>query len=330
MAEVRRQDQVPLQNQDNNPVESTSLEQSPAHEPLLHTRTSLEDAVAQRALKGMDKVTGDLGIPDRIPRGLVENPDAGGAREVVPGDKKKSPWVKRGVATLAGALAISVGAGIVHYKNTKDAIEDSPLNIGGGDKVATAPVVPGETDPSKMSADTFNMLTRVQQMDYAGPKLNANLDSQASALNDELNRLGWKDYNFFNRSVVKPSVTNTPQEIWDQQTLGAFTAWKTAQGGDMAEAKKLATGIAEGGEYDDLVSLFANGGGAVIETGAASDALPVITSGEYSGVKANGAGLIEFTKTNMMDGDQVRVIMRFTSGNNPDSARWVLVKTTRL
>lgn len=185
-----------------------------------------------------------------------------------------------------------------------------------------------DADPAQMTPDTFMQnLTRVEQMDYAGTKLNQNVEAQTVALNRELERMGWGDYNYFNRPVVEPVVTNTPQEIWDQITLAEYTAWKTAQAGDLNEAKKLASAIAEGKEYDELVALFANGGGPVLPVGVGMDAKPVITTGSYGGHEANGLGLTEFRKIKAITGDEVNVVVRFTEGTSPDSKRWVLVGT---
>lgn len=236
------------------------------------------------------------------------------------GNKKLPKWAKVTAGIAAVAAAATFG-GLAAKEADR------------AETVATGEAVPGQQnlDPATMSADAFKYnLTRVQQMDYAGSKLNANIENQTKALNNELNKMGWQDYNYFNRPVVKPSLTNSPQEIWDQETLAAYTVWKTAQDGNATEARKLATAVAEEQEYNDITNTLANGGSAVLEVGAASDASPVITTGEYDGVKANGAGVIKFTKTNVFDGDQVKVIFRYTSGNNADSGRWVLVKTEKL
>jgi hypothetical protein len=130
------------------------------------------------------------------------------------------------------------------------------------------------------------------------------------------------------------SGANLSQTAAVSITLGSFQTWKIAQDGNLDEAKKVAAGVAEDQEYQDLIDTFANGGTANIPLGVAHDETvkPRITSGEYGGVQATGLGLIEFTKQAMLSKDQthpdyVNVVVRLEQGTAPGSMRWVLVKT---
>lgn len=242
-----------------------------------------------------------------------------------PGDKKERHLLKKTAAILAIGGAAAFGAACSNESGSLHASPNTP--------VASGETVPGQTneqDPSAMSVAEFTALTRAQQLDYVGPKLNANTQTTTDQLNGALDSMGWGKYNYFNRPVVQPDVNNTPQQIWDQITLGSFQAWKTAQDGNLTEADKLAEGVAEDQEYSDLTATFQNGGSANIPLGVAWDAQPRITSGEYDGVEANGLGLVEFNKTDMISMDKVKVIARFEQGTQANSGRWVLVKTEAL
>lgn len=347
MTEVRR-DQVPSRDQDNNP--GIPVEQSPAQEPVRFTNTGLEKAFLERSLKGMGE-DGSLNVPDHVPRSLAENPDAGGAREVVPADKKKNPWVKRGIATVAGALAIGVGIGAVHGNSDKGTPENSSSGANGGDRAASAPAVPGdvrtEKYPSRLSiadvtgdqfvgADTMYpyAYSRQEQLDYAGTKLNTNMQATAERMRDRIGR----QYSDFTgddgkttRTIVKPSLDNTPQQIWDGIKVGTFQAWETAQSGDVEEAKKLAAVVAdpEYREYSDQVKLFSDPRPDATD-GVAWNEKPVIASGEYEGITATPtAPLIEFTVNigGNDTGNRIKAVLRFEQGSTPDANRWVLVTT---
>ena len=353
---ARSIDQVP-QYQDNSPEEPSAsnapLGQSPAHEPRLHPGTSLKDAYEKSFLKGMDPEDEslDLNIPDHVPQSVVENPRAGGAIELP--EKKKNPWVKRGVAAVAGAVAVSLGAGIVHYKNTKDAIENSPLNVGGGDRSTSAPVVPGdvrtEKYPSRLpiadvTGDQFvgkdtmypYVYNRQEQLDYAGTKLNTDMQATVQRMRS---RIG-EHSTFFTeddgetvRTVVKPALDNTPQQIWDQVTVGSFQTWEQAQNGNVEEAKKLAA-VANDPEYreyqDEIKTFSITDAAAVNNNGIAWNEKPVIASGDYEGITATpSAPLIEFNVNigGNDTGNRIKAVLRFEQGSEPDSNRWVLVTT---
>jgi hypothetical protein len=189
--------------------------------------------------------------------------------------------------------------------------------------------------PRDVSAEVFSNTgnySRVEQMDYAGRALNDSYLEDVEDLKDALVENKWGEGHFLDgRLFVQPSVDNTPQEIWDQISTAEFKTWKLAQEGDIEEATKLATAVAEGAEFADLVATFANGGAAVLAVGIghSDGARPVITSGEYEGMESNGFGLTEFTMEPLATNkyDPVRVVVRFTKGTDPRSGRWVLVKT---
>lgn len=245
------------------------------------------------------------------------------------------------IATVAGVGLI--GAGLVGISFNKDG-EKAP-RANGGDRETSAPVNPGSEfsdtgsrlSPAEADAGIFvntNEYSRVEQMDYAGTTLNQSVEADTQLVLDELKRSGWDDYDYFNRPIAEPSINNTPQEIWDQITLGYAHVRALASSGeieDINEAKKIATAVAEEKEYSDLVETLATGGDNFSEVGLAysSGALPVKASGSYSGVEANGAPIISFTKEALTKNsvDRVQVIARLTQGTDESSARWVVVKT---
>lgn len=271
------------------------------------------------------------GVPDLrdnpVPQHLIPGPNVLPSYQNQPETSNASFWDRKkkiGTAVTA-ALAIagvSVGA-MIGLHNDNEA-----TRLSEGSERSTSLTI----DPATVDSDVFiEQLTRTQEMDYAGPKLNASIEQDTILVNQLLDESGWSDYNYFNRPVVPPSLDNTPQQIWDQITLGYAHVRNLAIEGDVEEARKLATAVAEGQEYDELVATFADGGANNLEIGVGHDdnALPVISSGSYSGVPSNGLGLIEFTKEALAttDFDQVRVVARFTKGSKEDSGRWVLVKT---
>lgn len=345
-------DQAP-QYQDNNPEEPSEnqggLEQSPVHEPLRHVNTSLQDAYDQRILKGMGE-DGSLNVPPHVPQGLVENPDAGGAREIIPADKKKNPWVKRGVATVAGALAIGVGIGVVHNNTEKSTPENTSSGANGADRTASAPLdVRTEKYPSRLpiadvtgdqfvGKDTMYPYTysRQEQLDYAGTKLNTNMQATAERMRDRIGR----QYSIFTgddgqttRAMAMPSLDNTPQQIWDQITVGSFQAWEAAQNGNIDEAKKLAAAVddPEHREYTDEIKGFSNANAIRTNSeGVAWNEKPVIASGDYEGITATPtAPLIEFNVNigGNDAGNRIKAVLRFEQGSTSDANRWVLVTT---
>ena len=329
---------------DDAPTEPILRAPNPLQESVRFVNTDLEKAIDNRLLENMSE-DGDLGIPDRIPQHVIDNPDAGGAREL---PSKKNPWVKRGIATVAGALAIGVGIGVVHNNTEKSTPENTSSGANGADRTASAPLdVRTEKYPSRLpigdvTGDQFvgvdtmypYTYTRQEQLDYAGSKLNANAQATAERMRD---RIGRQYSNFTGddgqttRTVVKPSLDNTPQQIWDQITVGTFQAWETAQNGNAEEAKKLAAVVAdpEYREYTDQVKLFSDSRPDATD-GVAWNEQPVIASGSYEGITATStAPLIEFNVNNGSNdsGNRIKAVLRFEQGSTSDANRWVLVTT---
>ncbi|HUO61882.1 MAG TPA: hypothetical protein VMT96_00315 [Candidatus Bathyarchaeia archaeon] len=185
-------------------------------------------------------------------------------------------------------------------------------------------VVASEATPSpdKMSADEFMQLSRAQQLDYAAPILNSNMANYVEQFKVQV---GHTDA--FSGPLVQPSVNNTPQQIWDQVVVGAYQAWKIADQGNMNEAKKVATGVAEGQAYDLIVNTFQDGGAFLNYQGATWAAQPVIQTGSYEGVDAKGYGLIEFKVRHATDTDKVSdVVFQLEKGSGNNSYRWVFEK----
>ena len=225
---------------DDAPTEPILRAPNPLQESVRFVNTDLEKAVQERALKNMGE-DGSLNIPDHVPRSLVENPDAGGAREVVPTDKK-NPWVKRGIATVAGALAIGVGIGVVHNNAEKSAPENTSSGANGGDRTASAPVVPGETardysnvDPNTLTVDQFyNDSTYPQEyrIKWANEIIKQREQQAHAELSSILVEHGYPALG----ALVEPDVNNTGNEILVQHDVINYIATSDP---NQTEGKKL-------------------------------------------------------------------------------------------
>lgn len=245
-------------------------------------------------------------------------------------DRKKSKWLIPTSIIAAGAAAVA-GVGI-YLASSSESGPRTETTSANGMNPGHEGIDTVSADPSTMSSEAFmNSLTRVQQMDYAGVKLNESMQEGADLVRKDLEASGWGDYNLFDRPLVAPAADNTPQQIWDQITASFQYVRHLAQNGEIEEAKKLAAAVAEGTEYDELVGSLANGGGTYNEVGIGhSDSQkPVITDGSYEGVESNGLGLTEFTvePTATKNYKTFNVVVRLTKGNDDDSQRWVLVKS---
>lgn len=263
-----------------------------------------------------------------------------------------NPWIKWVVIAVA-VIVVGSGAwyafGYFAAKGTIDAINDTV----SGDRSTSVPVVPGdvrtERYPSRLSiadvtGDQFVGLdtmypysyTRQEQLDYAGTKLNTDMQATAERMRD---RIG-AHTTFFTeddgktvRTVVKPALDNTPQQIWDQVTVGSFQVWEEAQNGNIEEAKKLAAVANDPAhrEYQDEISTFSiTDAAAVNNNGVAWNEKPVITSGEYEGISATPTSpLIEFNVNigGNDSGNRIKAVLRFEQGSSSDANRWVLVTT---
>ncbi|MGW8813071.1 DUF4190 domain-containing protein [Gordonia terrae] len=193
-----------------------------------------------------------------------------------------------------------------------------------------------EQNPSDMSVDQFSSLNRTQQIDYAGTKLNESTEADTALVLAQLTRTGWDDYNYFNRPIVDPGVANSPQEIWDQVTLGYAHIRNLASSGGPAvnEARKLAYGVAEGGAYTNLTDDLGTDGNYSEVAVAYTDqrTQPVKSSGEYYGVPSNGDPITSFVIEYLATPEflQTRVVLRFVLGTEADANRWIVAKTIPL
>jgi hypothetical protein len=243
---------------------------------------------------------------------------------------RKGLWIGLGgaAATLLATGALVFGAKTSH--------ENSNENSHAG-TTNSAGVTPGEgvetqiMDPNMILHNYQLTSTRVEQMDYAGTKLNESMDDDAELVRKELSDAGWGDYNYLNRELVKPAIDNSPQQIWDQITVAYAHVRDLAQKGNMEEAVKEATAVAEGDELSDLIGTLANGGANYNEIGVGhkDGQEPVTTTGSYEGVESNGLGLTEFNveAAATQEYKSFRAVVRLTKGNDDNSMRWVLVKS---
>lgn len=238
------------------------------------------------------------------------------------------------IAVTSLAILALIGWGVNSYVKTT-MVENIASNLVGEDPPegqygAGDPNTEDHSDAATTGSDS----TRVDELDYAGPKLNSNTKETLARMNKALADMGWGDYGYFERSIAKPSPDNTAQQIWDQVALGSYQAWETAQSdtpGALYEAERLAKGVAGGREYNDLKETFANGGTAVIPIGLVPDNAesPVFNTGQYKEIKNSGYGIKIFTKVNPVAAEAVRVIVRLEKGRTEDSFRWILVKTEK-
>ncbi|WP_156045887.1 MULTISPECIES: hypothetical protein [Actinomycetes] len=209
---------------------------------------------------------------------------------------------------------------------------DNAIDGAGGPATAPQERSAQSSDPSEVSAEVFadsTNFTRAQQMDYAGPELNSSVARDTQLVLDELKSSGWDDYNFFNRQIVVPNRNNSPQQIWDQITLG-YSHVRNLSLTDIQEAKKIATAVAEGDAYNSLIDTLQNNDRVYTEVGLAYDegASPMTENGQYFSIQANGTPIVAFNKKTLaIESDKrttVRVVARFVEGNQPNSQRWVL------
>ena len=161
------------------------------------------------------------------------NPDAGGAREIVPADKRKNPWVKRGIATVAGALAIGVGIGVVHNNSEKSTPENSSSGASGGDRTASAPVVPGQEsvkdyssiDPNTLSqAEFFSTYPEELRIKWATEYVNEHFNESLQGLNKHLS-----DYNRTLLPEIVPNHLSEDSDINDILNYQAVVNWMAAK-----------------------------------------------------------------------------------------------------
>lgn len=306
--------QVPNSQPNNNPDvrQSTDL-QVPAYTEHVNTR-------------GTQEAFGR----DRVPS--FENPSQ--PRIDQDPNKKGKNYRAVAIASIAVGSVIAAGIGAKAYiensnvNNIANNLTDGEINQDGN---LSAPGIDLDNNTATLESKS---LSRVQELDYAGPILNSDTSSTLARMNTSLAEMGWGEYGYFERPIVEPSVDNTAQQIWDQIALGEFQAWEAAQSGTpeaMSEAMQLAKGVVDGREYTDLVETFANGGTAVIPVGLVPDDAesPVFTTGKYKDIENSGYGIKIFSKVNPIAGEGVRVTARLESGTVDNSMRWVLVKTEK-
>ncbi len=321
MARITGIDQAP-QYQDNNDEEPSvnqeDLEQSPAHEPLRHANTSLEDAYDQRVLKGMSE-DGSLNVPDHVPRGLVENPDAGGAREVVPNANKKTSWVKRGIATVVAVGAVGAGAYGIGYLKTKgevDAINDAM----GGDVTTSAPAVSGqesyssnvELAPLDMYQNDITNEEYGRQLEITLPYLQERRAQSMQEASDELdlqNRV-----NTLKESEL-PADPALRQAQLDQNNITA-DLWTISKETNTILARNLLNAVfwnnpdSNDDAFDNNARLIGNGKGKILAPTTVMGVSPIYASGSVGGVAVDGqptylVQVVERTK----EGDMYDMVM---------------------
>lgn len=266
MAHEQANDQAPSVETNTAPigtstaeVDSVNLGPSPNQKPKLYVNTSLADAYENRLLNGMDPEDDslNLNIPDHPPRSLVENPKAGGAIELP--EKKKSPWVKRGIATAVAIGAVGAGAYGLGYLKTKgevDAIKDAM----GSDRSTSAPTAPGEAsrdfskiDPNTLTVEQFYD-DAVYPQEYRIKWANEVIKQREQKAHDELSSILVQHGYPALKPLVAPNLNNTGTDIVVQHDVINYIA-STDQ--NATEGMKL---LAASSDYELAEKAFATVG----------------------------------------------------------------------
>ncbi|MFZ1360806.1 MAG: hypothetical protein WAS27_02155 [Candidatus Saccharimonadales bacterium] len=268
---------------------------------------------------------------DQVPQSQPNNNNRPNTTDKEPQSKNKLIAIAA-ISSVTAAAAIGVGT----YLGIQKKIDDMSEGLNG--VIAEAPVVPGETNPANMSLAQFEELSRTEQIDYAGSILNASVKSDTQLVLEQLDLTGWSDYNYFNREVVQPSLSNTPQQILDQLACGFAHVRDVANSDDpngLNEAKKLAHGVAEGAMYDALLENLGTGDNLTYtEVSNASDEniRPLKTNGSYYDIEANGYPIFSFEKEALgtREYKRTRVVVRFIEGTDDSASRWVIARAKRI
>jgi hypothetical protein len=238
-------------------------------------------------------------------------------------------WTK--VTAVVGGLAT---AGTIGFMAARGG-EEAPAP-GSTQPVAAASADPTDLlkpvkQPSEMTPAEFSALRLESKLDYVGPILNSDTEATTARLNAALDELGYAGYNYFNRPVVQPSLSNSTQEISDQMTLADFQAWELSNQGTlkMDEAIKIADTITRGREYNDLTELFGKPTPVIpLKLAWEQTREQIPNTGEY----AEFDNVISYTEQNILSEDPynpeyVKVTAGFVQGNVENSGVWVLIKT---
>ncbi len=194
---------------DDAPTEPILRAPSPFHVPVLHPGTSLEKAVDKRFLKNMSE-DGDLGIPDRIPQHVLDDPDAGGAKEL-PDQKraKKFSLARRGIA------AVGIAAGVVGVFH---AIGSSNEDFDAGDRAdagISGEAKPGQEVQSVLAPET---VTLIQEFDARRSQILTEIVDRFKA--DGYTADDYLPYT--GRTIEAASPTMSPQAIVDRMSAKEY------------------------------------------------------------------------------------------------------------
>lgn len=281
---------------DDAPTEPILRAPNPLQESVRFVNTDLEKAVQERALKNMGE-DGSLNIPDHVPRSLVENPNAGGAREVVPGADKKTSWVKRGIAATVAVGAVGAAAYGIGYLKTKGEV-DAFNDARGGDVTTSAPAAPGyEGVPNtteQAPLDMFNTdITHEgygRQLEVTIPYLQERRAQSMQEASDELdlqNRV-----NTLKESEL-PSDPAKRQAQIDQNNITA-DLWTISKETNTVLARNLLGAVywdnpdTNDDAFDNGARLIGNGEGKILAPATVMDVSPIYTTGSVGGVAVDG------------------------------------------
>ena len=292
---------------------------------------------------------GDVTAPmPRITYDAPRNPRSIDTR----GDKKSGLFATplRAVGTVATAAVVGAGAvlgGNIAYAKLQEHQATSQYDKPGSNGESLS-----KPDPENASGMQFLNLdpnqsytyTTEEQIDYIGPLLNADHKEVMSAQVEMVSRAGFKvvDFNaLYEQTPVDPSISNTPDQIWQQISSAMAYARVLAREGQLDEALKVAGGIfLDKDELSEFVTSLQNNE-VTTDFGSAGDGStgksglytkPIIyDGGTYLGVTSDRP-MMEFgvrtLEHNGTDFDRAVVVFYATGNEEENEARWMLAKRT--
>lgn len=278
---------------DDAPTEPILRAPNPLQESVRFVNTDLEKAIDNRLLKNMSE-DGDLGIPDRIPQHVIDNPDAGGARELP--DKKPS-WIKRGIAATVAVGAVGAAAYGIGYLKTKGEV-DALNDARGGDVTTSAPAAPGyEGVPDtteQAPLDMFN--TDITHEDY-GRQLEVTIpyleERRAQSMQEASNELDLQNRaNYLKESELPTDPAKRKAQI-DQNNITA-DLWTISKETNTVLARNLLGAVywnnpdSNDDAYDNDVKLLGNGKGNILSQTVVVEVSPTYTRGVVGNISTDG------------------------------------------
>lgn len=278
---------------DDAPTEPILRAPNPLQESVRFVNTDLEKAIDNRLLENMSE-DGDLGIPDRIPQHVIDNPDAGGARELP--DKKPS-WIKRGIAATVAVGAVGAAAYGIGYLKTKGEV-DALNDARGGDVTTSAPAAPGyEGVPDtteQAPLDMFN--TDITQEGY-GRQLEVTLpylqERRAQSMQEAVAERELQNKTHFTDPSEHAGDPAKQAAQQDQNNISA-DLWTISKETNPILARNLLNSVFwndpnnSNDAFDNTLKLLGNGKGKILEPTYVFEVSPTYTQGLIVDTQADG------------------------------------------